>query len=146
MAEIPSHHDFCRQDTNQHLQANKSLSPEIPPLRAVSLFRYSGIFPACPGGLDTVSHSLQAAGHHPKNTPNIEILRAELSNSLDGSNDIAPSKVQTRASSGRSHTRATSNTPFHDALHKRIRRQKGYENLRMASTSHTIPPLPILSP
>jgi hypothetical protein len=144
--QIPSHHDFCRQDTNQDLQANKSLSPEIPPLRAISPFRFSGIFPSSPGNLDAISHSLQTAGHPPKKTPMIEISRAELPNSLDGSKDVAPSKVQTHASSGRSHTRATSNIPSHDAFHKWIRRRKSYENLRMASTSHTIPPLPVLSP
>lgn len=144
--QIPSHYNICRQHTNQDPQANKSLSPEIPPLRAVSPFRFSSIFPTSQGNLDAISHSLQAAGHPAKKTPNIELSRAELSSSLDGSNDVAPSKVQTHASSGRSHTRAISHIPFHDAFPKRIRRQKGYENLRMVSTVHTIPPPAALSP
>jgi hypothetical protein len=145
-SKIPSHRDFRRQDTNQDLQANKSSSPEIPPLRTVSPFWFFGIFPTSSGNLDEISNSLQATGHPPKKILKFEISGAEFPNSLDGSNDVTPSKVQTHASSGRSHTRATSNIPSHDAFHKRIRRRKGYENLRMASTSHTIPSLPILSP
>jgi hypothetical protein len=142
--QIPAHHDFCRQDTNQDLQANKSLPLEIPPLRAVSPFRFSGIFLAPQGSLDSISH-VQADVHPIQKASMIEASRDEFLRSLDGSNDVAPSKVQTHTSSGNAYTRATSNISSHDAFHKRIRRRKGYENLRMASTSHTIPLL-VLSP
>jgi hypothetical protein len=145
-APFPSYHDFCGQNNNQDLQANKFLSPKIPPLRAVSPFRFSGIFPASPGSLGATSHSLQTGLHPPKKTPKIRASRAECLRSLDGSNDVTLHRVQTHASSGRSQPGLTSNIPSHDAFHKRIRRRKSYENLRMASTSHTILLLPVLSP
>jgi len=143
--EIPSHHDFCRQDTNQDLQANMFPSPQIPPLRAISPFWFSGIFRAPQGSLDSFSH-LQTGVHPIPKARKIEASREEYLGSLDGSNDVAPFKVQTHTCSGKPHTSATSNMSSHEAFHKRIRRRKGYENLRMASTSHTIPPLPVLSP
>ncbi len=140
-AQIHSHYNFGKHKASQELQANKSLSPEIPPLRPVSAFRISGIFPTSLGSSDAPSGSLRASDiHPPKRVPKVEAFTAEFPSSLDGSNDVAPLDRETRPSPGRS------NVSSHDTFPRRIRRRKGYENLRMASKSHTIPPLPVTSP
>jgi hypothetical protein len=147
-AQIPSHHGFSKQNTDQDLQEKKYLPPEIPPLRPVSSFRLSVIFPSSSspsGSLDEISHSTQAVAHSPRRTSKIRAPRAEFPSSPNGSNDMAPSDLDTLPSQ-RSHLGVMPNISSHDAFHKQIRRQKGYENLRIASTSYTIPPLPASSP
>jgi hypothetical protein len=146
-AQIPSHHGFSKQNTDQGLQENKYLQPEIPPLRPVSSFRLSVIFPSSSpsGSLDEISHSTQALAHSPRRASKIRAPRAEFPNSPDGSNDMALSDLDTLPSQ-RIRRGAMPNISSHDAFHKRIRRRKGYENLRIASTPYTIPPLPVSSP
>jgi hypothetical protein len=148
-AQIPSYHGFSKQNTDQGTQENMYLPPEIPPLRPVSSFRLSVIFPSSSsllsGSLDEISRSAQAVAHFPRRTSKIRAPRAEFPSSSDGSNDMAPSDLDTLPSQ-RFSLGAMPNISSHDAFHKQIRRRKGYEDLRIASTSYTIPPLPVSSP
>lgn len=145
IAQIPSHHNFNTQITNQELQKNKSFTLEIPPLRPVSSFRFSGIFPSSAENFEESSHSAQTNAHPPTGLHKMKAKRVDFPSFLGAGNDAAPSDLDTLPSQ-RSRLEAMSNTSCGGGLHRSIRRQKGYENLRMASTTHTLPPLPIVSP
>jgi hypothetical protein len=143
-AQTPSHPNFSTQSPNQELQKNKALSPFIPPLRPVSSFRLSDILSSATENLDSISHSPERGFHPPTRTPKIEASRIDFANSFDGSCDTAPSDLDTLPFQ-RARVQTRSNKPSCEVIHRSIRRQKGHENLRMVSTMHTLPPLPVMS-
>jgi hypothetical protein len=137
--QIPSKYDVGTHTKTQGLQANTFSSPQIPPLRVGTPFRFSRIFLNFAAGSESLDEPpLSVQTNHLE-----EILtpKVELPQSSDGCNDALPSNSFTGASLQKVDAVVFEQLPAHQDYPRQIRRMKGYQDLRAAAatSSHITP-------